>query len=67
MSSLMMKPLPSLVSQQMKWSSSLSTFNMNWFHCQIVLESVMGAAKGSVIVTGVIPKISLSGIGIDVL
>ena len=63
----MMKPLPSLVSEQMKWSSSLSTFNMNWLYCQILLESVIGAAKGSVIVTGVIPKISLPGIGIDVL
>ena len=32
-----------------------------------MLESVMGAAKVPLIVTGIIPKISLSGIEIDVL
>ena len=40
---------------------------MNWFRCQRVLVSVKGSAKGSLIVTGVTPKISLSGIEIDVL
>ena len=52
-----------------KWSRAQAylSFNMNWFHCQIELESVMGAAKGSMIVASIIAKISLSGIEIDVL
>ena len=44
-----------------------SPFNTNWFCCQIVLKCVMGAAKGSLIVTGIILKILLSGIEINVL
>ena len=52
-----------------KWSGTQAwpSFSTNWFRCQIVSESVMAAVKVSLIVTGIIPKISLSGIEIDVL
>ena len=41
-----------------KWSGTQAgpPFNMNWFCCQIALESVMGAAKGSMIVQALSQK-----------
>ena len=59
------------VSQQMKWNSSMSTFQYELVPLPDSVKKCygcsLGGAKGSMIVTGIIPKTLLSVIEIDQL